>query len=557
MTIFLRITLLGFLLWSSGVAVAQKGPPAAAIASAHPLATEAGHRVLELGGNAFDAAIAVSAALAVVEPYSSGLGGGGFWLLHRARDNFEIMIDGRERAPLAATPNMYLDESGGLIERLSIDGPLAAAIPGVPAALAHLAEHYGRLSLADNLVPAIDYAIEGFEVDEPYHRLATFRLPVLKRWPAAREVFLNDGKVPALGERIKQPALAATLEALAERGAAGFYQGPVAEALVKGVRAAGGIWSLEDLAQYQAVEREPVRGEYRGFSITSASPPSSGGIALLTMLNILAQEDLSALPAVTRTHLVIEAMRRAYRDRAQYLGDPDFVAIPVKRLLHPYYGAGLWASIRRDQATPSAALAGIKSQERGRDTTHFSIIDREGNRIAATLSINYAFGSGFMPPGTGVLLNDEMDDFAAAPGMPNVYGLVGSQANGIAPGKRPLSSMTPTFVENEHGVLILGTPGGSRIITMVLLGILNYVEGADLTYLVSQPRFHHQYLPDEVQYEPQAFEAQLIRRLQELGHRLAPQERPWGNMQAVLWDRARKRVRAASDPRGVGQALVR
>ncbi|QBQ54525.1 gamma-glutamyltransferase [Nitrosococcus wardiae] len=557
MTIFLRIAVLAFLVVGSGLAVAQNPPPAAAIASAHPLATSAGHGVLEAGGNAFDAAVAVSAALAVVEPYSSGLGGGGFWLLHRAEDNVEIMIDGRERAPLAATSQMYLDETGKLIDRASIDGPLAAAIPGLPAALAYLSEHYGRLSLAKTLAPAIGYANEGFEVDEPYRRQVTFRLPVLRRWPAASRVFLSNGKVPMLGERIKQPALAATLEALAAQGAAGFYQGSVAEALVDGVRAAGGIWRLEDLAQYQVVEREPVRGKYRGFNIISASPPSSGGVALLTMLNILAQEDLSTFSETTRAHFIIEAMRRAYRDRARYLGDPDFVDIPVEKLIHPYYGAGLRAGIRLDRVTPSAHLPGIGNQESGRHTTHFSIMDREGNWVAATLSINYPFGSGFMPPGTGVLLNDEMDDFAAAPGVPNVYGLIGNQANAIAPGKRPLSSMTPTFVEDERGVLVLGTPGGSRIITMVLLGILNHVEGRDLTHLVSQPRFHHQYFPDEVQYEPQAFDKAQIRRLQALGHRLTPYERRWGNMQALFWDRLRNRVEAASDPRGVGQAVVR
>jgi gamma-glutamyltranspeptidase/glutathione hydrolase len=556
MTIFLRITVFAFLVFIGGLAIAEKGPPAAAIASAHPLATRAGHGVLEAGGNAFDAAVAVSAVLAVVEPYSSGIGGGGFWLLHRAKDDFEIMIDGRERAPLAATSRMYFDKSGKLIDRASIDGPLAAAIPGLPAALAHLSERYGHLPLAQTLAPAIRYAREGFEIDEVYRRQAVFRLPVLKRWPAASRTFLVNGEAPALGDRIKQPALASTLERLGERGAVGFYQGPVAEALVEGVRAAGGIWTLEDLAQYQVIEREPIRGEYHGIKITSASPPSSGGTALLTMLNILAQENLSALPAATRIHLIVEAMRRAYRDRAQYLGDPDFIDIPVKKLIHPYYGAGLRAGIRLDRATPSAMLPGIEDKESGRDTTHFSIIDREGNWVAATLSINYPFGSGFMPSGTGVLLNDEMNDFAIAPGVPNVYGLIGNQANAIAPGKRPLSSMTPTFVEDEHGVLVLGTPGGSRIITMVLLGILDYAQGKDLAQLVSQPRFHHQYLPDEVEYELQAFDTKLIARLRALGHHLEPHKRPWGNMQAVFWDQAQGRIKAASDPRGIGQALV-
>jgi gamma-glutamyltranspeptidase / glutathione hydrolase len=542
----------------TGIANAvQEGPPAAAIASAHPLATQAGQEILEAGGNAFDAAVAVSAALAVVEPYSSGLGGGGFWLLHRGSDGFEVMVDGRERAPLAAIQGMYLDKEGNVIEGASIDGPLAAAIPGMPAALVHLAQNYGRLPLAQTLSPAIGYAYGGFEADEIYRQRAAFRLGVLKRWPAASQVFLTDGKVPARGVRIAQPDLGATLEVIAKQGAAGFYQGSVAKALVEGVQAAGGIWALEDLAQYQVVEREPLRGEYGGFKIISAAPPSAGGIALLTMFNILAQEDLAALPDATRTHLLIEAMRRAYRDRAQYLGDPDFVPIPVERLIHPYYGAGLRASIRLDRATPSALLPGVEFAESGRETTHFSIIDREGNWVAATLSVNYPFGSGFMPPGTGVLLNDEMDDFSAALGVPNVYGLVGHSANAIAPGKRPLSSMTPTFVEGEGGVLVVGTPGGSRIITMVLLGTLNHMQGMDLAKVVSRRRFHHQYLPDEVQYEPGAFTSDLLDGLQALGHRLKAQERRWGNMQAVWWDRLRGRLEAASDPRGIGEALVR
>ncbi|BAW80935.1 gamma-glutamyltransferase [Candidatus Nitrosoglobus terrae] len=556
MRISFRIIAVTFLVSITGLAVAQKGPPAAAIASAHPLATRAGHLILKSGGNAFDAAVAVSAVLAVVEPYSSGIGGGGFWLLHQAKDNSEIMIDGRERAPLAATPMMYVDSAGKLRARASIDGPLAAAIPGLPAGLVYLAQHYGRLSLAETLASAIHYAQEGFKVDEHYRHLVAFRLSTLKRWSTTAQIFLIDERIPALGDRIKQPDLAATLTALASQGVAGFYQGSVAKALVDGVRAAGGIWTLEDLAQYQIVERPPVRGQYHGMKIISASLPSAGGITLLTMLNILVQDDLAALPDVTRVHLMIEAMRRAYRDRAEYLGDPDFIAIPLVRLIHPYYGAGLRASIRLDQATPSTLLPGIESQESGQDTTHFSIIDQEGNWVAATLSINYPFGSGFVPAGTGVLLNDEMDDFTISPGIPNVYGLVGNQANAIMPGKRPLSSMTPTFVEDDHGVLVLGTPGGSRIITMVLLGILNHGQGKSLGDLVSWPRFHHQYLPDEVQYEPQAFDSQLIARLQALGHRLKPQEQPWGNMQAVFWDRVQGKIEAASDPRGIGQALV-
>ena len=538
-------------------AAAAPRVPAAAVASAHPLATEAGHEILAAGGNAFDAAVAVTAVLAVVEPYSSGLGGGGFYLLHRGADGFQTMVDARERAPAAARRDMYLDAAGAVIPKASIDGPLAAAIPGIPAALVHLAGRYGRLSLQQSLAPAIRLARAGFAVDERYRRLARFRLGALKASPAAAAVFLVEGKVPEVGTVIRQGDLAETLTRLAEQGAAGFYRGAVARKLVDGVRAAGGLWSLADLAVYRVVEREPVRGQYRGLNIVSAAPPSSGGVALVTMLNILAGYDLTALDSVTRKHLIIEAMRRAYRDRAEYLGDPDFVTVPVARLTHPWYAAGLRNSIRLDRATPSAALPGAVDPAPGADTSHFSILDREGNRVAATLSINFPFGAAFVPPGTGVLLNDEMDDFSAKPGLPNVYGLVGGAANAIAPGKRPLSSMTPTFVEGERGVLITGTPGGSRIITMVLLAVLDFAGGGDAASGVARGRFHHQFLPDAVQYEAGAFTEAERSGLLALGHHLQALKRRYGNMHSVLWDRVQGRVVAAADPRGGGLALVR
>ena len=533
-------------------------PPQDAVASAHPLATRAGLSVLAEGGNAFDAAVAVSAALAVVEPTGSGLGGGGFWLLHRAEDGHEVMIDGRERAPLAARRDMYLDENGEVVPGLSIDGPLAAGIPGEPAALAHLAERYGRLPLAKSLAPAIALARDGFPVDEHYRKLAQFRLAALRASPAAAAVFLDENQaVPETGSLIKQPDLAHTLAALAQHGRDGFYQGAVAERLVAGVRAAGGIWTLDDLAQYQVVERAPVIGEYRGWRVVSAAPPSSGGIVLLTMLNILAGYDLDKLDALTRTHLRVEAMRRAYRDRAEYLGDPDFVQIPLAQLTSPLYAAGLRAGIHPEHATPSALLPGMADTARGADTSHFSVLDREGNRVAGTLSINYPFGAAFVPPGTGVLLNDEMDDFSAKPGVPNVYGLVGDEANAIAPGKRPLSSMTPTFIESERGLAILGTPGGSRIITMVLLGVLDIVDGGDAASAVQVKRFHHQFLPDVIQYEPGGLDETLAEGLSARGHSLKAVNRAYGNMQAIWWDKLHDKVQAASDPRGGGAAELR
>lgn len=555
-----------FLFWAALFYLAGPGhaaqpdrrPAAEAVASAHPLATAAGMEVLAAGGNAFDAAIAVSAALAVVEPYSSGMGGGGFWLLHRASDGKQVMIDGREQAPGAAHRDMYLDETGAVIPGLSMDGPLSAGIPGQAAALAHLADHYGRLPLAQSLAPSIRLAKAGFPVDEYYRRMAGFRLQALRSYPDAARIFLDKGEVPEAGQLIQQPELAATLTVLAAEGAPGFYRGKVAQKLVEGVRDAGGIWSLDDLAAYRVVEREPVSFDYRGMRVISAPPPSSGGIALATILNILEGYPLQQLEPAMRTHLVVEAMRRAYRDRAEYLGDPDFVEVPVERLMNPYYAAGLRATINPQRATPSALLPGTTGLPGGGfHTSHFSVLDGEGNRVSATLTINYPFGAAFMAPGTGVLLNDEMDDFSAKPGVPNAYGLVGAEANAIAPGKRPLSSMSPSFVETESGLAILGTPGGSRIITMVLLGILDLEAGGKPDSWVALPRFHHQYLPDVIQHEPEAFDQAMVDALKGKGHQLKLLDSDYGNMQALFWDYRTGRVEAASDPRGVGGSDVR
>lgn len=532
--------------------------PRAAIASAHPLATEAGFEILNRGGNAFDAAVAVSAVLAVVEPAGSGLGGGGFWLLRRAADGREIMLDGRERAPLAAHRNLYLNAAGVPVPDRAVNGPVSAGIPGLPAALAHLSEHYGRLPLAASLGPAIRHAEQGFPVGEHHVRLLTSRAAVLRRYPASAAIFLDAGRPPAIGHRLVQKDLAGTLLRLAAEGSAGFYAGTTAEQLVAGVRAAGGLWSLRDLAEYRVVEREPVRGFFRGIRVTSAAPPSAGGIGLIEMLNILSPYDLEHLPAAARAHLIVEAMRRAYRDRAEYLGDPDFVTVPVRRLLSLNYAAGLRTTIRLDRALPSGFLASPGAPAPpGEHTTHFSILDRAGNAVTATLSINNAFGSGFVAPGTGLLLNDEMDDFTVKPGSPNSYGLVGGEANAIAPGKRMLSSMTPTFLDDGQRLALLGTPGGSRITSMVLLATLGFAAGKGPDVWVAAPRFHHQYLPDLIEYEPGALAEPELRALTEFGHGLKETERRYGNMQAILWERNSGRVRAASDPRGEGSAGTR
>jgi gamma-glutamyltranspeptidase/glutathione hydrolase len=370
-------------------------------------------------------------------------------------------------------------------------------------------------------------------------------------------VFLDHGQVPAEGWLLKQPDLAHTLELIAQHGDAGFYEGPLAKKLVDGTRAAGGIWSLEDLRDYKVKEREPLVGEYRGMKIVSAPPPSSGGIVLLETLNILSGYDLSRDSDLMQKHLIIEAMRRAYRDRAEYLGDPDFVTMPIARLLSPYYAAGLRTNILADRATPSSELAPVTvTKPESHHTTHISIMDRDGNEVAATFTVNFRFGSGFMPPDTGVLLNDEMDDFVSKPGVPNGFGLVGNDANAIAPHKRPLSSMTPTFLQTERGQAILGTPGGSRIISMVLLGTLDYFNGGDAKSIVSTPRYHMQYLPDIVFYEPDAFTAAEIAGLDKMGYQLR-ETHTYGNMQAVTWDYRTGKVTAAADPRDIGTAEVK
>ncbi len=545
------------LLFGAAAAAAPLKPSHNAVASAQPFATRAGMQVLQEGGNAFDAAVAVSAALAVVEPYSSGLGGGGFWLLHVAKPDRNIFIDGREYAPAAATPTMYQDKQGNVIPGASLNGPLSAAIPGEPAALVYLNRKYGRLSLAQDLAPAIRLAREGFPLDPLFHSMIATRVNKLKRWPAAAAVFLPHGRVPPTGYLLKQPDLARTLELLAKQGDAGFYQGRLAKEMVDAVRANGGIWSLADLRDYRVKARQPLVGEYHGMKIISAPPSSSGGIVLIEALNILSGYDLADDSGLMQKHLIIEAMRYAYRDRADYLGDPDFVKMPIARLLSPYYAAGLRVSILPDQATPSRDLAPVTAMApESRHTTHISILDKEGNRVAATFTVNFRFGSGFMPPHTGVILNDEMDDFVSKPGVPNGFGLVGNAANAIAPHKRPLSSMTPTFLETRHGLAILGTPGGSRIISMVLLGALDYFNGGDAKSIVSIPRYHMQYLPDVVFYEPGAFTPDEITGLVKMGYTLR-QVHPYGNMQAITWDYKTGKVTAASDPRDIGTAEVR
>jgi len=555
--------------WAAETAPARAAhPDGAAIASGHSLATQAGMEILDKGGNAFDAAVAVSSTLAVVEPISSGLGGGGFFLLHDAKTGKDLMLDARETSPESATPEQFLDKNGNLDRDRSVNGPWSAGIPGLPAALVKLAREHGKLPLSESLAPAIRVATDGFPVYARMARGYASRREVMDRYPGTREVYLRNGKPIAEGDIFKQPELAHTLQLLASNGFDGFYRGETGRKLLAGVKQAGGRWTAEELAGYTVKTREPIVFNYHGWKITTASPPSSGGIALASMLQILEPWDLSKLDQAHSTHLVVEAMRRAYRDRTFFLGDPDFVDIPQQVLTSRDYAQGLRATIHPEKATPSDLLSGNPTPLEDDETTHFSIIDSEGNRVGATQTVNLLYGSGLIPAGTGVLLNNEMDDFALKPGTPNAFGVMGYAANAPAKGKRMLSSMTPTFMENDDKVVVIGTPGGSRIITMVLLGILGYDAGLDAQQVAALPRYHHQWLPDEISAETGAFSPEVAKQLQAMGHKVElpgdsaeggrGSSHVWGNLQTVEWDRRSNVLSGGSDPRNpVGSAEVR
>lgn len=542
-------------------------PPGNAVASAHALATEAGLQVMREGGNAFDAAIATSAVLSVVEPISSGLGGGGFFLLHDASTGRDVFVDARETAPASAHPDRYRGADGAFDRDRAENGPWSAGIPGLPAAFVYIAGRYGALPLSQSLAPAIRIAEEGFPIYARFARGYQSRRAVMERYPGTRAVFLADGRAPEEGDVFRQPDLARTLRLLAERGFDGFYGGETAGKLVAGVNAEGGEWTASDLAAYRVVEREPVRFRYHDWTVTTAPPPSSGGIAMAQMLQILEPYDLPAMDDAARTHLVVESMRRAFRDRTFYLGDPDFVRIPQRTLTSRDYAAGLRATINPAKATPSDLLSGAATPLEDEETTHFSIIDAAGNRAAVTQTVNLLFGSGLVAPGTGVLLNNEMDDFALQPGVPNAFGVMGFDANAPAPGKRPLSSMTPTFLESKDRVAVLGTPGGSRIITMVLLGIIGYDAGLGAQAVAALPRYHHQWMPDRISAESGTFSADTAARLRALGHAVdlpgdaaaggRGSSHVWGNLQTLEWNRADGSLSGGSDPRNpVGAAKV-
>jgi gamma-glutamyltranspeptidase/glutathione hydrolase len=489
-------------------------------------AARIGIEILDRGGNAVDAAVAVGFALAVTYPRAGNIGGGGFMVVHLAKTGQDVTIDYRETAPAAATATMFLDANGEPDPKKSRDSALSVGVPGTVAglALAHQKYGSGKLSLADLIEPAITLARNGVDVVDDIADTLPLAQQRIARWHSSAPVFLNsDGSVLAPGQDLLQPDLAVTLRAIARDGPKGFYEGPIAEKLAAAVRKAGGIMTVDDLKNYRAVERAPVRSTYRGYDVVSMPPPSSGGVHLIEMLNILEGYDLAKLSRDESLHDMIEAMKRAYADRAVFMGDPDAVKMPVAGLISKNYAASLRAQIG-ERAIPSAQIRGGKPADfEGRNTTHFSIIDRDGNAVSNTYTLNFSYGLGLVAEGTGVLLNNELDDFTSKSGTANAYGLVGYDANLPGPGKRPLSSMAPTIVLKEgKPFLITGSPGGSRIITAVLQILVNAIDfHMPIEQAVSAPRLHHQWQPDEVYVEP-GFAPDVLEALAKRGHNIVP-----------------------------------
>ncbi|HET7843803.1 MAG TPA: gamma-glutamyltransferase [Xanthomonadales bacterium] len=498
------------------------------VVTAQHLATDVGVDVLRAGGNAGDAAVAVGYALAVVYPAAGNIGGGGFMTLHLA-DGRDVFIDFRERAPLASTADMFLDANGNPDAKRSTRGHLAVGVPGTVAGLELAREKYGTLPRKRLVAPAIALAENGFVLDAGDLAMFVDATADLMADPASRAIFFADGRPLRVGDRIRQKDLARTLRAISRGGVDGFYRGDVAQRLVKASKDGGGIITHEDLQQYRAVERAPIHCAYRGYTIVAPPPPSSGGVTMCEMLRILEGYPLAEYGwgSADAAHVTIEAMRHAYADRNRFLGDPAFVDNPVARLLSDEHVAQIRTQIEPQHAGDSSKLAPELQRREGTHTTHYSIADRFGNVASVTYTLNDWFGARVTAPGTGIVLNNEMDDFTSKPGTPNLYGLVQGEANAIAGGKRPLSSMTPTIVlRNGEPVAALGTPGGSTIITTVLHAVLNLVDyRMDVQEAVDAPRFHHQWLPDETAVEARALSPDTRRLLEAWGYRLvAPQE---------------------------------
>ena len=518
--------------------VAVEGEHGMVVTSQH-IASAVGAGILTAGGNAIDAAVAVGYALAVVEPCCGNIGGGGFMTIHLA-DGRDTFIDFRETAPAAARAGMYLDAAGRPVPDRSRYGYLAVAVPGTVMGLDRAAREYGTMPRAALMAPAISLARNGFVLTRDDTELLDAKADELARDPAAAKIFLRpEGDNYQSGDRLVQKDLAATLEAIAENGPNGFYQGRVPAAVETASRANGGILTARDLADYTATEGPPLTCTYRGYLLVSAPPPSSGGTTICEILNILEGYDLKRLGchSARSIELMVAAMGRGYGDRNAFLGDPAFVKNPLDRLLSKGYAAGVRAAIDTSLATPSSAPAG--PQERA-ETTHYSVVDGAGDAVAVTYTINGYFGAGVVAPGTGFLLNNEMDDFTAKPGSPNLYGLAQGAADAVAPGKRPLSSMAPTVVERDgHVVLALGSPGGSRIITTVLETLSNIVDyGMSPAQAVAAPRLHYQGQPDKLIYERGGLSPETIATLVDNGYALAAQK-PWGAVELIAKDKGR------------------
>ena len=552
------------------VSLAASQAPAAGehgmVVTAQHLATHVGVDVLKKGGNAIDAAVAVGYALAVVYPAAGNLGGGGFMTLQLA-DGRKTFLDFREKAPLAATADMYLDKDGNVVKGLSTHGYLAAGVPGTVSGLEFAREKYGTRARAELIAPAIQFAERGFTLEQgDVDMLATATADFTRDAPSAA-IFLNKGQPFAAGQRLVQKDLARTLRVISEKGADGFYRGSVGAAIVAASRGGNGIFTQADLDQYRTRELAPVECDYRGYRVVSAPPPSSGGVIICEMLNVLEGYPLKELGfrSAQAVHYQIEAMRHAYVDRNSYLGDPDFVKNPVARLLDKAYAQKIREAIDPARAGVSKNLRDGVPPHEGSNTTHYSIVDQWGNAVSVTYTLNDWFGARVTAKGTGVLLNDEMDDFTAKVGVPNMYGLVQGEANAIAPGKRPLSSMSPTIVTQDgKPVMVVGTPGGSRIITAVMLTILNAIDyGMDVQEAVDAPRFHQQWLPDVTNVERFALSPDTRKLLQDMGHNLGVPQ-PANHMAAIIVGApalggkpaGRNRFYGANDPRrNTGLAL--
>jgi len=541
----MRLLSLLIAVFAASVAFGQPAPPALApiitnaarflpvaarngmVATQEKHATRAGVEILRQGGNAVDAAVAVGFAMAVTHPQAGNIGGGGFMLVHLAASNSTIAIDYRETAPAAMTRDVFLDEKGEADPKKSRDSALGVGVPGTVAGLALAHERYGsgKFTLAQLIAPAIALARVGFAVEDDLADSLPRALPRLARWPASAKIFLKgDGTPLGRGDTLVQSELALSLQAIADAGPRTFYQGSLAEKIVTAVKQSSGLMTLDDLKNYRAIERPVVRGTYRGYDIASMPPPSSGGVHLVQILNILEGfplHDLGAESAAT-LHLLIEAMKPAYADRAEFLGDPAFVKVPLAGLVSKRYAAEQRKAIDPDRARPADTIKpGTPAAYESDNTTHFSVIDRDGNAVANTYTLNFSYGLGLVADGTGILLNNELDDFAAKAGAPNAYGLIGGDANAPGPGKRPLSSMAPTIVSRDgRVVLVTGTPGGSRIITTVLQVILNVVDHRmNIAEAVAAPRIHHQWLPDRV-FTERGLSPDTIRLLEAKGHRM-------------------------------------